>query len=97
MCNLKGGQIPGKIYQYSATNKKILFILDGSESEISVLENYFKKFNRYIFCKNNVVDIEFAIKEIEKSGILIIVVSLCTEEPNDVMVKEFEEAKSIND
>ena len=68
LCNLKGGQIPGKIYQYSATNKKILFILDGSESEISVLENYFKKFNRYIFCKNNVVDIEFAIKEIEKSG-----------------------------
>ena len=31
------------------------------------------------------------------SSILIIVVSLCTEEPNDVMVKEFEEAKSIND
>ena len=31
------------------------------------------------------------------SSILIIVVSLCTEEPNDVMVKEFEEAKSLND
>ena len=31
------------------------------------------------------------------SSILIIVVSLCTEEPSDVMVKEFEEAKSLND
>ena len=31
------------------------------------------------------------------SSILIIVVSLCTEKPSDVMVKEFEEAKSLND
>ena len=31
------------------------------------------------------------------SSILIIVVSLCTEKPSDVMVEEFEEAKSLND
>ena len=28
LCNRQGGQIPGKIYQYSATNKTILFISD---------------------------------------------------------------------
>ena len=31
------------------------------------------------------------------SSILIIVVSLCTEEPSEVMVEEFERAKSLND
>lgn len=68
LCNLKGGQIPGKIYQYSATRKKILFILDGTEEEISVLEGFFQRFNRYYFCKNNVDDIVKAINRIEKGN-----------------------------
>lgn len=69
LCNKKGGQIPGKIYQYSATNKAILFILDGTEEEKKVLKNYFSKFNRYIFCDNTVEDIERAIKEIESGQV----------------------------
>lgn len=67
LCNLKGGQIPGKIYQYSATNKIILFILDGTEEEKSVLKEYFGKYNRYVFCENNVEDIKKAISLIEKN------------------------------
>lgn len=65
LCNLKGGQIPGKLYQYSATDKKILFILDGTEEEISVLRNYFSQFNRYIFCHNTIEDISRGIKLIK--------------------------------
>lgn len=64
LCNLKGGQIPGKLYQYSATGKIILFILDGDDHEITVLKEYFSKFNRYIFCYNNVESIKKAIQTI---------------------------------
>lgn len=65
LCNRKGGQIPGKIYQYSATNKTILFILDGTEEEKKVLREFFEPFNRYVFCENTVEDITRAIKLIE--------------------------------
>lgn len=65
LCNKKGGQIPGKIYQYSATNKIILFILDGTDEEKDIIKDYFKPFNRYIFCENTVDDITRAIKLIE--------------------------------
>lgn len=64
LCNLKGGQIPGKIYQYSASNKAILFILDGTEKEKNVIKEYFNKFERYIFCDNNEKSILNAIKQI---------------------------------
>ena len=65
LCNRKGGQIPGKIYQYSATNKVVLFILDGTEEEQKVLREYFEPFNRYVFCNNTKEDIIRAIKLIE--------------------------------
>lgn len=67
LCNRKGGQILGKIYQYSATYKTILFILDGTDEEKKVLKSYFEQFNRYIFCENTVEDIECAIKLIENN------------------------------
>lgn len=69
LCNRQGGQIPGKIYQYSATNKTILFILDGTDEEKKVLKNYFAKYNRYVFCENTVEDISRAIKEIESGNL----------------------------
>lgn len=62
LSNLKGGQIPGKIYHYSATTKPILFILDGSEEEISILRDFFGKYDRYIFCANTVNSILNAMK-----------------------------------
>lgn len=65
LCNLRGGQIPGKIYHYSATNKPILFILDGTEEEIELIKNHFSQFDRYIFCENNSVSIVNAMNEME--------------------------------
>ena len=69
LCNRKGGQIPGKIYQYSATNKTILFIMDGTEEEQFVLKEYFGKFNRYVFCQNTAADIAKAIRQIESGNL----------------------------
>lgn len=69
LCNRKGGQIPGKIYQYSATNKTILFIMDGTEEEQKVLREFFGKFDRYVFCKNTVEDISRAIHLIEAGNL----------------------------
>lgn len=69
LCNRKGGQIPGKIYQYSATNKIILFIMDGTEEEQRVLKDFFGKYNRYVFCQNTVDDIAKAIRKIETDNI----------------------------
>lgn len=69
LCNRKGGQIPGKIYQYSATNKTILFIMDGTEDEQRVLKEYFGQFNRYVFCQNTVADIAEAIRRIESGDL----------------------------
>lgn len=64
LSNLRGGQIPGKIYHYSATSKPILFILDGTDEEKALLKNYFSKFDRYVFCENNSEDILSAMKTI---------------------------------
>ena len=64
LSNLKGGQIPGKIYHYSATTKPILFILDGTEEEKNELRNYFGKFNRYYFCDNKKESINEAFNHI---------------------------------
>lgn len=69
LCNRKGGQIPGKIYQYSATNKTILFIMDGTADEQCVLSDFFGRFNRYIFCQNNKDDIIRAIRRIESGDL----------------------------
>ena len=63
ICNLRGGQIPGKIYHYSATAKPILFILDGSEEEQKIIRDFFSQYNRYYFCSNNIYEIENAIRK----------------------------------
>lgn len=78
VCNLYGGQIPGKIYQYSATEKIILFILDGTDEEKKLIENYFEKFNRYIFCDNTVESIQKAINCIE-NGEMGLIKNQCVE------------------
>lgn len=63
LSNLKGTQIPGKIYQYSGTNKLIAFILDGKEN---VLNQEFSKYSRYAFCQNSIKDISRLIDQIGK-------------------------------
>lgn len=69
LCNRKGGQIPGKIYQYSATDKTVLFIMDGTPEEQEVLREFFGKFNRYVFCQNTKEDIARAIRFIESGNL----------------------------
>lgn len=64
LCNLRGGQIPGKIYHYSATKKPILFILDGTKQEQQFIHSYFDQFKRYYFCENTAAAIVAAIKQI---------------------------------
>ena len=61
LSNLYGTQIPGKIYQYSGTNKPILFILDGDKEKVM---NQFEEFSRYIFSENEVSKIKSAIESI---------------------------------
>ncbi len=64
LSNLRGGQIPGKIYHYSATNKPILFILDGTAEEQELLKKYFSQFDRFYFCENNEEAIAATMKKI---------------------------------
>ena len=64
LCNLRGGQIPGKIYHYCATDKPILFILDGTAEEQQLLKSYFSQFSRFYFCDNHMDSILNAITEI---------------------------------
>ena len=70
LCNIRGGQIPGKIYQYSATYKTILFILDGTNEEKKAIREYFEKYKRYVFCDNNVDSIRRAIRLIEGNELI---------------------------
>lgn len=66
LSNLHGGQIPGKLYQYSGTNKPILFILDGEED---LLKSEFQSYNRYIFAQNDKQLIKQAINKIISDNI----------------------------
>lgn len=68
LCNLRGGQIPGKIYHYCATDKPILFILDGTAAEQAILRSYFSQFDRFYFCENNANSILRAMNAICSDG-----------------------------
>lgn len=61
LSNLKGTQIPGKIYQYSGTNKPILFLLDGDTDK---LYQTFSKYERYVFSENTSAGIAEAVQQI---------------------------------
>jgi len=57
--NLRGGQIPGKLYHLAATNKPILVILDGDFKE--VIKEYLQGLQRFIMCENDEISISKAI------------------------------------
>ena len=61
ICNLKGTQIPSKVYYYASSDKPILVILDG-ESE--AIRRYLEPYDRYVFCENTSESILKAITEI---------------------------------
>lgn len=62
--NLKGTQIPGKIYQYASTNKPIIIINDGDKK--TQIKEYFNQFNRFIICDNDEISINQAIESLIK-------------------------------
>lgn len=61
ICNLRGTQIPGKIYYYTAYDKPIIVALDGDFKD--ELRIYLSSFNRFILCDNNEKSIRAAITE----------------------------------
>ena len=90
VCNLRGGQIPGKIYQYAATNKKILFILDGTEEEQKILKEYFERFNRFYFCHNEKDSIKKTISILENDSDTTKVTPLHDFSPSEIAKKIIE-------
>ena len=66
LLNLKGTQIPGKVYHYAATNKPILILLDGEyQAEMAV---YFEQFDRFICCANDANAIASALLEVHRAN-----------------------------
>ncbi len=59
VCNLRGTQIPGKIYYNARYNKPIIVVLDGEHKD--ELKGYFDSFDRFILCENTKEDIYHAI------------------------------------
>lgn len=62
VCNLRGTQIPGKVYYAAASQKHMLVILDGDEKD--KLKEYVDSFGRYITCENNPESIQKALSDI---------------------------------
>ncbi len=56
-------QIPGKVFHYGITDKKILII-----EETGLSKSAFDKYNRYYFCDNNISDIQDAMEHIAKDN-----------------------------
>lgn len=51
LMNIRGTQIPGKIYHYAGTIKEVLILKDGEYKD--EIEEYFCIYNRYSFAENN--------------------------------------------
>lgn len=62
ICNLKGSQIPGKIYYESSTDKDILVALDGEYKER--LHKYLSAYNRFECCENTEKSLGKKLEEI---------------------------------
>ena len=62
ICNLKGSQIPGKIYYLTACRKNIIIAVDGDYK--NELQTYFENMKRFIVCQNKEYEI---IKAIDKA------------------------------
>lgn len=63
VCNLRGTQIPGKLY-YSATMQKHLLVLVDGDDPIAI-RAYLELFDRYALADNNVESIQFALKALQ--------------------------------
>ncbi len=66
ICNLRGTQIPGKVYYAAASQKHMLVILDGDKKD--KLKEYVESFGRYIVCDNTVESIQTALYKIRDNN-----------------------------
>lgn len=69
LMNLKGNQIPGKVYHDASSTKDILFIKDGEYGD--AIQEFFQKYDHYTFVENNVDSIDAAIKLYLNKGVPI--------------------------
>lgn len=67
LMNLKGNQIPGKVYHDASSTKDILFIKDGEYGDR--IQEFFQKYNHYTFTDNSVESIDNAIKNYISNGV----------------------------
>ena len=63
VCNIRGTQIPGKLYYSAAMQKHLMVLIDGDDPE--KIKTYLERFNRYELAENNVESIKTAIKELQ--------------------------------
>ncbi len=61
VANRSGTQIPGKVYQYTGTNKPVLFVLDGDKE---ALKEQFEAYDRFVFVENDIACITKGVREI---------------------------------
>lgn len=69
LCNRRGTQIPGKIYHYGMTYKRVMVLLDGERSD--EIREWLEQFNRYIICRNDKNCIRAVLKKMPASSSLI--------------------------
>lgn len=65
VCNLRGTQIPGKVYYAAATQKHMLVILDGDKKDL--LKEYVESFGRYMVCENTIESIQMALHKLQEN------------------------------
>ena len=67
LMNLKGNQIPGKVYHDASLTKDILLIKDGEYGD--QIQEFFKKYDHYTFADNTIDSIDNVIKEYALKGV----------------------------
>ena len=64
ICNLRGTQIPGKLYYSASMQKHLLVLVDGDNPE--AIRDYLQQFNRYKVADNNIESIQSAIRALQE-------------------------------
>lgn len=65
VCNLRGTQIPGKLYYSAAMQKHLLVLVDGDNS--NAIKEYLKHFNRYTITDNDKESIKEALLTLKET------------------------------
>jgi hypothetical protein len=66
ICNLKGSQIPGKIYYLTSYDKPIIVVIDGEYT--NKLKKYLTDLKRFVVCENTDRDIKEAIQFVKSNN-----------------------------